>query len=181
MKRRITGTSIQTVELLLSQGEEVITEHGTMGWYRGEIIIDANRPDGTIEYQCLSEKAEITFTPSSPASVFEMFLEEGESLVVDSKAFVVGGGVGFAALDDSDLPLRHITGPGLAFFEVTGEARPVELGEGEVLEVSSSHLALMDTTIRYRIKLDIATRPGAAQRFLMALTGPGRVWLRSMA
>jgi uncharacterized protein (AIM24 family) len=180
MKRRITGTAIQTVELLLSQGEEVITEAGTMGWYRGEIIIDANRPDGTIEYQCLSEKAEITFTPASPATVFEMLLEEGESLVADSKAFMVGSGVGFSVLDDGDLPLRQITGPGLAFFEVTGEARPLELGAGELLEVSSSHLALMDSSITYRVKLDIASRPGE-QRFLMALSGPGRVWLRSMA
>ena len=77
MKYRISGTTMQAVDILLMQGEAIVTEVGGMSWYRGPIDMKTNMPGGLLgglarglmgesifltTYTCVGERAEITAT-----------------------------------------------------------------------------------------------------------------------
>jgi uncharacterized protein (TIGR00266 family) len=209
MKRRIMGTTMQSVDILLSQGEALITEVGGMAWYRGEIKMETNMPGGILgglgrmvagesvfltTYTCIGESAEITFTPESPGSIQEITLMEGESIIAQRDAFMVGQAsvtlaphfkqnLGIGLFGGEGFILQRVTGPGLAFFEIDGEVREYELGAGEVMHINPGHIALMDMTITHkieRVKGVANVLLGGEGFFLATLTGPGRIWLQSM-
>lgn len=79
--------------------------------------------------------------------------------------------------------LQKITGPGLAFVEIPGEVREVQLSAGEVMKVDPGHIALFEPTIDY----DITAVKGLKNvlfagegLFLATLKGPGKVWLQTL-
>jgi uncharacterized protein (TIGR00266 family) len=209
MKFRIVGHNMQALDLLLGRGEAVYTEVGGMAWYRGQVDMKTNMPGGVMgglgralsgeslfltTYTALSDQVEITFTPEVPGSIVNIDLAAGQSVIAQRDAFMCAqqgvqlavsfkrrlgaglfGGEGFI--------LQRVTGPGIAFFEIDGEARQLELGPGETIRVDPGHIALFDASVTY----DIAAVKGVTNvlfagegLFLATLTGPGRIWLQTM-
>ncbi len=48
MKYRITGTSMQALDVLLTRGEAMVTEAGGMSWMRGQVDMKTNMPGGLL-------------------------------------------------------------------------------------------------------------------------------------
>jgi uncharacterized protein (AIM24 family) len=79
--------------------------------------------------------------------------------------------------------LQKLEGPGQAWIELSGELLTYDLPQGETLLVHPGHVGMFQGTVQFTI-----TRvPGVANVLfgedgfhLVALTGPGRVWLQSM-
>jgi uncharacterized protein (AIM24 family) len=79
--------------------------------------------------------------------------------------------------------LQKLEGQGRAWIELAGELTSYELPPGQTLMVHPGHVGMFQGTVQFQI-----TRiPGIANMFfggdgfhLVALTGPGRVWLQSM-
>lgn len=79
--------------------------------------------------------------------------------------------------------LQKLEGTGRAWVELSGELTSYELPPGQTLIVHPGHVGMFQGTVSFQI-----TRiPGIANMFfggdgfhLVALTGPGRVWLQSM-
>jgi len=209
MEYEIQGTVLQTVDIRLRQGESVYTESGGMAWMRGDIEMKTGTKGGLLAglgrklageslfmttYTCRGDEGTIVFTPEAPGKVLDFQLEAGQSLICQRDAFMCAeesvklemhfrkklgtglfGGEGFI--------LQKITGPGVVFLEIPGEAREYTLAAGEKMQVDPGHIALFEPTVKY----DITMVKGVANvlfsgegLFLAKLTGPGRVWLQSM-
>src|SRR5512136_645745 len=146
MKYRITGANMQALEVLLFQGDAVITEVGGMSWMKGNVDMKTNVPGGLFgglaraaagesifltTYTCLSEQAEVTFTPEAPGSIVPIELAEGQSIIAQRDAFMCGQQsvtmamhfhkrLGVGLFGGEGFILQRITGPGMAFFEIDG-------------------------------------------------------------
>jgi uncharacterized protein (TIGR00266 family) len=200
---------MQALDLLLFQGESVFTEVGGMAWYKGNVNMETNMPGGLMgglgrmvageslfltTYSCMSEQAEVTFTPESPGSIVNIDLAEGQTVIAQRDAFMCAEStvqlaahfkqrLGVGLFGGEGFILQKVTGPGIAFFEIDGEVRDYELAAGEVIRVDPGHIALFDSTITHgieRVKGVSNMLFGGEGLFLATLTGPGRVWLQTM-
>jgi uncharacterized protein (AIM24 family) len=79
--------------------------------------------------------------------------------------------------------LQKIAGHGLAFVSLSGEVVSYDLKPGETLRVHPGHVGMFEQTVQFQM----TTVPGIANKlfggdglFLVALTGPGRIWLQSL-
>ncbi len=209
MKYRISGSTMQALDIRLDRGEAVFTEVGGMAWYRGALDMKTNMPGGLLgglgralsgeslfltTYTATGDGAEVTFAPEAPGSIVAMELAAGQSVIAQRDAFMCAqqgvevaihfkrrlgaglfGGEGFI--------LQRITGPGVVFFEIDGEARQLELGAGERIRVDPGHIALFDASVTHDIEMVKGVSNvlfGGEGLFLATLTGPGRVWLQTM-
>jgi len=209
MKYRITGTTMQAVDILLMQGEAIVTEVGGMSWYRGAIDMKTNMPGGLLgglarglmgesifltTYTCVGDQAEITFTPDAPGSIVALEMAEGESIIAQRDAFMcaqqsitlaihIRQRLGMGLFGGEGFIMQRITGPGMAFFEIDGELVQVELAAGETMRVNPGHIAMHDMTVNSSIEMVKGAANiifGGEGLFLATLTGPGRVWLQTM-
>jgi uncharacterized protein (TIGR00266 family) len=209
MKYRINGTTMQALDILLQRGESVFTEVGGMAWFRGNVDMNTNMPGGLMgglgraisgeslfltTYTAQSDQAEVTFTPEAPGSIVARELAAGESLIAQRDAFMCAqqgvqlavhfkkrlgaglfGGEGFI--------LQRVTGPGMAFFEIDGEARELTLAAGERMRIDPGHIAMFEASVSYDVEMVKGVSNmlfGGEGLFLATLTGPGHVWLQTM-
>jgi uncharacterized protein (TIGR00266 family) len=209
MKYRITQTNMPALDIRLDKGEAVFTERGGMAWMRGPIEMDTNMKGGLMKglgralageslfmttYTSGADGSIVTFTPEFVGSIVPLELPDGFSIIAQRDAFMCAqegvqlavhfqkrlgaglfGGEGFI--------LQKVTGPGVAFFEISGETIEYELGQGESMRVDPGHIALFDSSVSYdidRVKGVSNMLFGGEGLFLARLTGPGRVWLQTM-
>lgn len=209
MKFRIMGNAMQALDLLLFQGEQLITEVGGMAWYKGNIDMKTNMPGGLLgglgralsgesvfltTYTCLDQQAEITFTPESPGVIVSIELAAGQSIIAQRDTFMCGQAgielaphfkqrLGVGLFGGEGFILQRVTGPGIAFFEIDGEVRELDLAAGELIRVDPGHIAMFDASVQHgieRVKGVANIFLGGEGLFLATLRGPGRVWLQTM-
>ncbi len=209
MEYQIRGTVMPSVEVSLQQGESVYTEAGGMAWMTANIGMDANMKGGMMSalkrkaageslfmttYTCESGAGFVTFTLETPGTIIPMELADGQSMICQRDAFMcaessvhldmhVNRRLGAGLFGGEGFILQKVTGPGLAFFEVTGETVQYDLEAGQSLKVDPGHLAIMDPTVDFsitRIKGVTNVLFSGEGMFLATVTGPGRVWLQTM-
>ena len=209
MKYRITGNTMQALDILLGRGESVITESGGMAWYKGRVDMKTNMPGGVLgglgralsgeslfmtTYTSQSDDTVITFTPEAPGSIISYTLAQGQAIIAQRDSFMCAQSdvslsvhfqkrLGAGLFGGEGFILQRVTGPGVAFFEIDGEAREVELGAGETMRVDPGHIALFEASVQHSIESvkGVANALfGGEGLFLATLTGPGKVWLQTM-
>lgn len=209
MRYDIKGTTLQTLDLLLSQGESIFTESGGMAWMKGDIHMETNTRGGLLKglarslageslfltnYTCRSGEALITFTPEAPGSIIPVSLKANESRICQKDAFMVAQEsvtlevhfrrkLGAGIFGGEGFILQKLTGPGMAWVEIAGEVREYELGPGETMQVDPGHLAMYEPSVNYDITRVKGVKNiffGGEGLFLANLTGPGKVWLQSL-
>lgn len=208
MEYNIRGTVLQMLDVSLSPGEAIYTQAGGMAWMRGPIEMNSSTRGGALKalarvvsgeslflttYRAQGDAA-ITFVPSTVGRVVPVPLGAGQSLICSRDAFLcaqdtvtleiffkpklgVGmlGGVGFV--------LQKISGPGTAFLEIAGEVAAYELAAGEMMKADGSHIAFFEPTVTHNIEFIKGWKNwigGGEGLALATLTGPGKVWMRSM-
>jgi uncharacterized protein (TIGR00266 family) len=209
MEYEIRGTVMQSVEITLSEGESVFSESGGMSWMTDNIEMQTQMKGGLMgalqravtreslfvtDYVCAAGQGYATFTTETPGKIIAMELEPGQSIICQRDAFMVAqSGVtleahmhkrlGAALFGGEGLFLQRLTGPGVAFMELSGEIVEYNLEAGQGLKVDPGHVAIMDPTVDF----DVTTVRGVMNiffagegLFLAHVTGPGRVWLQSM-
>lgn len=209
MKYEIHGTTLQTLDITLSQGEALFTESGGMAWMTGDIEMSTNTRGGLMKglarsfageslflttYTCHGPGALITFTPEAPGSIISLELQPGESRICQKDAFMVAEDsielevhfrkkLGAGIFGGEGFILQKLTGPGTAWIEIAGEVRNYTLKPDQTMRVDPGHIAMYEPTVGY----DIARVKGARNilfggegLFLATLTGPGKVWLQSL-
>ncbi len=209
MRYRINGTTLQTLDIILEQGESVYTESGGMAWMMGNIEMKTNTRGGLVRglartlageslflttYTCQGNEALIVFTPEAPGSILPVELAAGESRVCQKDAFMVAeDGVelemhlrkrlGTGLFGGEGFILQKITGPGRAWVEIAGEVREYDLAQGQTMKVDPGHIAMYEPSVSYSIDRVRGVRNllfGGEGIFLATLKGPGRVWLQSL-
>ena len=209
MKYKIYGTTLQTLDIQLEAGESVFTESGGMAWMRGNVEMNTNTRGGILKglarslageslflttYTGKSAKSIITFTPESPGSIVPVSLAPNEHRICQKDAFMVAEDsialeihfkrkLGAGLFGGEGFILQKLSGPGIAWVEISGEVREYTLKPGETMRVDPGHIAMYEPTINYditRIKGAKNILFGGEGLFIATLTGPGRIWLQSL-
>ncbi len=210
MRYEVTGTTLPTLEVYLSNGESMYTESGGMAWMKGNIEMKTDTKGGLMKGlgRALSGEslfmstytskeageAMVVFTPEAPGKILDIRLEAGQSLICQKDAFMCAEdgvdlkmhfrkklGAGF--FGGEGFILEKVTGPGYVFFEIPGEVREYVLASGETMKVDPGHIAVFEPTIQYDISMVKGLKNvffGGEGLFLATLTGPGKIWLQSM-
>jgi len=205
----IRGTVMQTVDVQLEQGETIYTESGGMAWMSENVNMEAGMKGGLmggikrklagesmfmVDYTCQAGQGLVTFCCEFPGNIIPMLLQPGQSIICQKDAFMCAeksvqlemhfrrklgaglfGGEGFI--------LQKLTGPGMAFIELSGEITEYELQAGQALRVDTGHLGMYEPSVNF----DVVTVQGIKNilfggegLFLARVSGPGKVWLQSM-
>ena len=209
MEYQIRGTVMPSVEVSLQQSESVYTEAGGMAWMTSNIGMETNMKGGMMgalkravageslfmtTYTCQSGSGFVTFTLEVPGTIIPMELAAGQTMICQRNAFMcaessveldmhVNRKFGAGLFGGEGFILQKVTGPGTAFFEITGETVQYDLEAGQSLKVDPGHLAMMDPTVSFditRVKGVTNVLFGGEGLFLANITGPGRVWLQTM-
>ncbi len=210
MRYEIHGTTMQTLDVYLSQGETMFTEAGGMAWMKGNVDMQTNTKGGLMAGLGRKLAGEslfmttytgrdagevlVVFAPEAPGKILPIKLGEGQSMICQRDAFMCAQGsvdlkmhfrkkLGSGLFGGEGFILQRITGPGYAFLEIPGEVREYTLAAGETMKIDPGHIALFETTINYDIEMVKGFANvffGGEGLFLATLRGPGRIWLQSM-
>ena len=187
MRYQIQGDTLPVVICELEDGEQMVTERGSMSWMSPNMKMDTSTNGGIGKafgrmfsgesmfqntYTSQGGKGLIAFASSFPGS------EAGVSLTVHFQKKVASGlfgGEGFI--------LQRVSGNGIVFAEFDGHVVEYDLQPGQQIVIDSGYLAAMTASCQ----MDIQTVPGLKNMvfggeglFNTVITGPGHVWLQTM-
>jgi uncharacterized protein (TIGR00266 family) len=208
MRYEIRGTVMQVLDVHLQAGESVYTESGGMAWMRGPVNMSTNAKGGLLKSLGRMVSGEslfmttytaqgdcmVTFTPESVGKVVAMPLGAGQSLICAKDSFMCAeegvsleihfrGKLGAGMFGGMGFVLQQISGPGTAFLEIAGEVSEYELAAGETIKIDPGHIAFFEPSVQHNVEMlkGLANMFGGGEGlFLATLTGPGKIWLRSM-
>ena len=209
MKYSIEGGNLPVLKMTLEKGEALLSEAGGRSWVKGELKTETTSEGGMgkalgrmftgeslflSKYTAEENDVEIAFTNCLPGNIIKMDLKEGESVIAQKGAFLVGTygislslffrkklGVGF--FGGEGFIMQKITGPGTVFFEIDGHCVEYDLSFGERIICDTGVLAVMSESC----EMDIESVKGGMNMlfggegfFNTVITGPGKVILQSM-
>jgi uncharacterized protein (TIGR00266 family) len=206
---KISGTTLQVLELELQPGQVIYSESGGMSWMSGNVEMQTHTGGGLgklikrafsgeslfiTDFFVNSGTGTVAFASEFPGKIIPFKLEAGQSLILQKDAFMCAEksvdldihfrrrlGAGF--FGGEGFIMQRATGPGLVFSELDGEVIEVELGPGQTLRVDTGHVAIIEPTVDFDISMVKGFRNillGGEGLFLAKLTGPGKVWLQTM-
>ena len=208
MKYEIKGNDLPVAIVQLDAGETIVAESGAMSWMDGNIEMDTKgggmgKVFGRMfagenlfqnEYTAVGKAGEIAFASSFPGSIMALEIGPGREVIIQKKAFMASepgvsrdvyfqkkfttgffGGEGFV--------MQKLSGKGVAFVEVDGEAFEYDLAPGQKMIVNSGYLAMMDTTCSMEVQAVKGLKNmflGGEGFFNTVVKGPGKVVIQSM-
>ena len=209
MRYSIEGGSLPVLLVQLDPGEKLISEVGGRTWCKGDVVTETTGGGGVggalgrmltgeslfMSTYTAQSPAEIAFTSSFPGSIIARELGDGESIIAQKTAFLCASSsvqlsatankkAGAGLLGGEGFIMQKITGPGIAFFEIDGYCKEYDLAPGERIVCDTGIMAIMDETVT----MDVETVKGLKNKLIggeglfdTVLTGPGKVYLQSMA
>jgi len=146
------------------------------------------------QYQCQNGAGMVAFATKAPGEILPIELVPGGPMMVHRHGFLCGtpgitataapqqglragmwGGEGFV--------LQRLEGQGQAWIELSGEVTKYTLDPGQTLLVHPGHIGLFQGSVSFQITRIQGVRNmmfGDDGFHLVALTGPGEIWLQSM-
>jgi uncharacterized protein (TIGR00266 family) len=209
LKYHILGTVQQTLAVELQPSQVVYSDAGAMSWMTSTIAMNTKAGGGLggmlkravsgatvfiIDFSATGAPGQVSFSTDFPGKVLPIELEGGQSVIMHKHAFLcaeksVGLDVfftrklGAGLFGGEGFILQKLTGPGMVFAELDGDAVEYSMKAGEVMKVESGHVAMFEASVSFDVQMIkgitniLASGEGL---FLATLTGPGRIWLHSM-
>ena len=207
MNYEIKGNVVPAVEVSLSRGESVFTQSGRMFYQTEGIKMDTNTRGGLFKgigrmfagesmfmaTYTATQDAKVAFASTLPGSIIPVDVSEGR-FTIQKGAFLAAEssielrttfnkklGTGF--FGGEGFILQELSGRGIAFLEVDGDAIEMNLAPGEVLKVDTGNLVGFEDSVRYEVESVKGLGNilfGGEGLFLTRLTGPGKVILQTM-
>ena len=190
MRYEIKGGSFPVVVCELENGEQMITERGSMVWMSPNIDMEthggglgrmfAKAFSGESMFQNVYTsrgQGMIAFGSSFPGQIKPIHIAPGQEMILQKSAFLAAesGVEGFI--------MQRLSGSGTAFVEIDGELIEYELKPGQQIVVDTGNVAGFTSGVQ----IDIRQVPGVKNALLggeglfhTVLTGPGRIWLQTM-
>jgi uncharacterized protein (TIGR00266 family) len=215
MEAEIKGTTMPVLEIMLQQGEQVVSTHGELSWMTPNIQLSQHTGSGgphggglmqglkrvmgggglfVTHYEAVSGPGMVAFAAKLPGHIVAVDISPGEPAFVHRHGWLCGtpgivpsiglqqtfrgglwGGDGFI--------LQKLDGQGRVWIELSGEMMPYTLAPGQTLMVHPGHVGMFEGSVQFTITQvpGIANVAFGGDGFhLVALTGPGQVWLQSM-
>ena len=208
MQYKIFGDNLPAVTITMDSGEGMYTQSGGMSWMQGDIEMKTNAKGGLkkslgrmfsgesfflVNYISKQNGSEVTFASSFPGNIVPFDINQG-NIIAQKTAFLcaentVNLSVHFTKRFSSGLfggegfILQKLSGSGMAFLELDGSCKEIELSAGESIKVDTGHVAAFEECVKYEIETIKGVKNiffGGEGLFLTKLTGPGRVWLQTM-
>ena len=207
MDYKVIGEPLPAVICDLAAGEKIVTEGGAMSWMTPNMKMETSagglgKAFGRLfsgesifmnHYTAQGGPGQIAFASSFPGSISAIDVGE-KPMIVQKRAFLASeptvelsvffqkklgaglfGGEGFI--------MQKLTGKGIAFIEIDGNAVEYDLEAGQQMIVDTGYLAAMDATC----SIDIQTVPGVKNMLLggeglfnTVVKGPGKIILQTM-
>ncbi len=207
MNYEIKGGSFPVVVCQLSDGEQMITEKGSMVWMSpnmdmqtsggglGKMFSKAFSGESIFQNIYTARgQGMITFGSSFPGKIIPLELSPGRDFIVQKSAFLAGEKgvdisihfnkkIGAGLFGGEGFIMQRLSGSGIAFIEIDGDLVEYQLAPGQQIIVDSGNVAGFESSV----KMDIQQVRGAKNvlfggegLFNTVLTGPGRIWLQTM-
>ena len=209
MKYEIKGETLPVVICYLEDGEQMITERGSMSWMSPNMQMETTSNGGIGKalgrmfagealfqnrYTARNGNGMISFASSFPGQIMAWDIGPGRELIVQKSGFLAAeSGVELSVFFQKKLGagffggegfiMQRLSGQGTAFLEFDGHVVEYNLQPGQQIVVDTGYLAAMENTC----SIDVKTVPGLKNMvfggegiFNTIITGPGRVWLQTM-
>ena len=173
MQYQIRGTVLQTVDITLEPGETVYTQSGGMAWMTPNMNMTSEMKGGLlgalgravsgasvflVNYTATAGPGSVTFASEFPGHLVPLQLGEGQSMICQKEAFLVGQAsvkletffqkkLGAGLFGGEGFFLQKITGPGAAFVQLSGEITEYNLEAGQGLKVDPGHVAMFEPSV----------------------------------
>ncbi|MFZ0708137.1 MAG: TIGR00266 family protein [Candidatus Korobacteraceae bacterium] len=146
------------------------------------------------EYRAVGSVGELAFATKLPGHIVPVDVAPGNEYMIHRHGFLcatpqVQISVGFqqslgaGVFGGSGFVLQHLGGQGTAWLELSGELVIRDLQAGQTLFVHPGHVGAFQSNVTFQV----TTVPGIKNMifggdgiFLVALTGPGRIWLQTL-
>ena len=207
MQYEIKGGAFPVVVCRLEDGEQMITERGSMVWQTPNIRMETTGGGiGKMFSKALSGESifqniytaqgagTIAFGSSFPGKIVPLEIGPGREMILQKRAFLASEsgvelsihfsrklGTGF--FGGEGFIMQKVSGRGTAFVEIDGEMVEHTLAAGEQLVVDTGNVA----GFTVGVSMEIRQVAGLKNKFLggegffhTLLTGPGTVWLQTM-
>ena len=207
MQHRLTGTTLQVLELELGHGEKIVAEAGRLSWMQ-DVAMQTRASGGMFgalrrmagggtlfltEFTGAGPGGLVAFAARAPGQIVELDLDGSDYLVHEHGFLCATEGIdlslgfqrslGAGVFGGTGFILQRLSGSAKAFIDLSGEIVRRELGDGEEILVQPGHVGMFEG----RVAFEITTLPGVRNLlfggdgfFLARLRGPGTVWLQSM-
>jgi uncharacterized protein (TIGR00266 family) len=209
LRYHILGTVQQTLVAEIVPGQTVYSDTGAMSWMTATVNMSTKAGGGLggmlkravsgatafiIDFTAAGSPGQVAFTTDFPGKILPLELEAGKSVIMHRHAFLCAEksvtldvfftrrlGVGLFA--GEGFILQRLTGPGMAFAELDGDAVEYHLQPNQAMRVEPGHVAMFEDTVAFNIEMIKGMANillGGEGLFLATLKGPGRIWLHSM-
>lgn len=205
----VMGTVQQVVAVDLQPNQAVFSDTGAMSWMTPTITMNTHSGGGLgnmlkravsgaslfiIDFAASGGQGQVSFSTDFPGKVLPIELDAGQSVVMHKHAFICAEKtatldvfftrkLGAGLLGGEGFVLQKLTGPGIVFAELDGDAVEYHLQDHQMMRVEPGHVAMFESTVTFDIEMIKGMTNmllGGEGLFLATLKGPGRVWLHSM-
>lgn len=207
MQYEIRGGSFPVVICNLENGEQMITERGSMAWMSPNMHMETKGGGiGKMFSKVLSGESMfqniytakgagmIAFGSSFPGQIKAITISRGQEMILQKSAFLAAEsgvelsihfsrklGAGF--FGGEGFIMQRLSGNGVAFVEIDGDLIEYNLNPGQQIIVDTGNVAGFEPGVQ----MNIQQVPGIKNKLLggeglfnTVLTGPGKVWLQTM-
>lgn len=208
MRYAIKGDNLPVVECQLENGEQMITERGSMCWMSPNMYMETvggsvGKAFGRMVsgeamfqnvYTAMNGPGMIAFASSFPGAIMPLEITPGNDMVVQKTGFLASEKsvdlsiffrkrFGAGLFGGEGFIMQRLSGYGIAFIEIDGATVEYVLQPGQQIIVDTGYVAAMSASCT----MDIQTIKGVKNvlfggegLFNTVITGPGRVILQTM-
>jgi uncharacterized protein (TIGR00266 family) len=209
LKYHIMGTVQQTLAVDLQPNQVIYSDTGAMSWMTATVNMNTKSSGGLggmlkravsgasafiIDFQAAGAPGQVAFTTDFPGKILPIELDAGQSVIMHKHAFLCAEksvtldifftrNFGAGMFAGEGFILQKLTGPGIAFAELDGDAIEYHLQPNQVMRVEPGHVAMFESSVTFDIEMIKGMANillGGEGLFLATLKGPGRIWLHSM-
>jgi uncharacterized protein (TIGR00266 family) len=209
LKYHILGTIQPTLAVELSSDHRIFSDTGAMSWMTSTVQMNTNTGGGLgsmfkraisgatafiIDFTVQGGPGQVAFSADFPGKILPIELDAGQSVVMHKHAFLCAEKsvsldiaftrrLGAGLLGGEGFVLQKLTGPGMVFAELDGDAVEYHLEAGQTMQVEPGHVAMFESSVTFDVTMIKGLTNmllGGEGLFLATLTGPGRIWLHSM-
>jgi len=209
LKYHILGTVQQTLAAEIQPGQTIYSDTGAMSWITATMTMNTKAGGGLggvlkravsgatafiIDFAAAGAPGQVCFTTDFPGKILPVELEAGQSIIMHKHAFLCAEKsvtldvfftrkLGAGLFAGEGFMLQKLTGPGMAFAELDGDAVEYHLQPNQVMKVEPGHGAMFEDSVAFNIEMIKGMANillGGEGLFLATLKGPGRIWLHSM-
>jgi uncharacterized protein (AIM24 family) len=181
MRDQLLGNTQPVLSISLDPGESVVAEVGGFAWMTDSIEMAMGDAPRLMVYTATGAPGVVAFASKRPGCILGVDVGPGqEGYLVRASSFLACTPGVQASPGDHGLALCRIGGSGRAWVELPGDVVRRELTAGQSLRAHPRHIGMVDATVAIQVAM-VHGAPGHDAYPCVVLSGPGAVWLQSMA